>query len=45
MTLFLKKRKRKMTMKIGNDADLIYKQGGIMAYIKKKSERKFKITV
>ena len=32
-------------MKIGNDADLIYKQGGIMAYIKKKSERKFKITV
>lgn len=22
-------------MKIGNDADLIYKQGGIMAYIKK----------
>ena len=34
-----------MTLKIGNDADLIYKQGGIMAYIKKKSERKFKITV
>lgn len=32
-------------MKISNDADLIYKQGGIMAYIKKKSERKFKITV
>ena len=31
--------------KISNDADLIYKQGGIMAYIKKKSERKFKITV
>lgn len=31
--------------KIGNDADLIYKQGGTMAYIKKKSERKFKITV
>ena len=34
-----------MTLKIGNDADLIYKQGGIMVYIKKKSERKFKITV
>ena len=31
--------------KISNDADLIYKQGGTMAYIKKKSERKFKITV
>ena len=39
------KRKRKMTMKIDNDADLIYKQGGTMAYIKQKSERKFKITV
>ena len=34
-----------MTMKIGNDADLIDKQGGIMAYIKKKSERKLKINV
>ena len=31
--------------KISNDADLIYRQGGTMAYIKKKSERKYKITV
>ena len=37
--------KWKNDAKIGNDADLIYKQGGTMAYIKKKSERKFKITV
>ena len=37
--------KWKNDAKISNDADLIYKQGGTMAYIKKKSERKFKITV
>lgn len=37
--------KKKNDAKTGNDADLSYKQGGIMAYIKKKSERKFKITV
>ena len=37
--------KWKNDAKIGNDADLIYKQGGTMAYIKQKSERKYKITV
>ena len=37
--------KWKNDAKISNDADLIYRQGGTMAYIKKKSERKFKITV
>ena len=37
--------KWKNDAKISNDADLIYRQGGTMAYIKKKSERKYKITV
>ena len=39
------KPKKKNDAKISNDADLIYKQGGTMAYIKQKSERKYKITV
>ena len=37
--------KWKNDAKISNDAALIYRQGGTMAYIKKKSERKYKITV